>query len=601
MTDMDASTNNKYLVLALELLRLDDLRIAWMAMGFGQPPKLLKAGFINEMAKRLSWPDEAAFQAFFSTLPEALREAITIGAFEHFVDVGPLEKRYGITIIELTGKHVFRDEYSITNESFFGFFRVYNQVTLFMLEPFRIAFSAHLPKPKGYSAASLTGEPEDSWNNEEAVYESLPLALNALGPVLASDANDVLARKGLNKTQLKALRAACDYKTFPVASSYGLDALGLLARFLAAMGYRPAKKPSPPDGFEFLKATLATFLDQPKGEYYESYSRGPALEMAMLSDQLSRRPGHRVEMGNRSPGRYTFAAALRQAAKTASWYAADDIVKAILYQGHPLGFISQADEVYSLLLKGETLEYKGRIYGDRYENAIEIEPRLHERIIAGPTFKAYCYLMAALGVVEIAERQPPLDVKRKGKCVPLCAYDCLYAFRVTSLGRYVLGLSDEKPAEPPRVFEAIADNELPLVAFRGQSLERRLFLESIGQSLGSERFRVTDESFSSGCADSKAVAKKAADFRRLICDKPAPHWQRLFLRSEAKAAALGKPSQAYVFKAPTDRDTLRALSEAPSLKGLFSRAEGGLIVVQLSDYKKFTKAAQALGFRPQEP
>jgi len=184
--------------------------------------------------------------------------------------------------------------------------------------------------------------------------------------------------------------------------------------------------------------------------------------------------------------------------------------------------------------------------------------------------------MAALGVVEIAEREPPLDLERKGKRVPVCAYDCLYAFRVTALGRYVLGFSDEKPSEPVRVFEAIADPELPLIAFRGRSLERRLFIESIGEPLGSERFRVTDASFSSGCSDAKAVARKVADFRRLIGQKPAPHWERLFSRTQAKASALGKPGHAYVFKAPAEPEVLRALIEAPSLRGLYARAEGGL-------------------------
>jgi len=598
---MNDKALRKRITETLAQLRLEDLRLAWMAFDLGQPPKLPKAGLVDELAELLSWPDETAFRAFFASLTDALREAIQTGSFERFVDAPPLEKRYGITIIERTKSYSYEYGYSIAKGSRFGFFRVYNESTLVLLEPFRIAFAERLPKPVGYHAEPLTEVPDGAWNNEEAVYESLPLALAAIAPLVAANKDGTLARKGLKKAQLQALRAACDYQTFPLASGYGLDALELLARYLAAMLYKPPRKPSPPDGFEFLKATLATFLDQPKGEYYESYSRGPALEMALLSDHLSGRPGHRLDTGFQSPGRATFAAALRQAAQDTLWRSADEVVRAIRYQDHPLGFVSQTEERYALALKGESLEHRGATYEDRYSDAITIEPRLHDRLVAGPTFKAYCYLMAALGVVEIAEREPPLDLERKGKRVPVCAYDCLYAFRVTALGRYVLGFSDEKPSEPVRVFEAIADPELPLIAFRGRSLERRLFIESIGEPLGSERFRVTDASFSSGCSDAKAVARKVADFRRLIGQKPAPHWERLFSRTQAKASALGKPGHAYVFKAPAEPEVLRALIEAPSLRGLYARAEGGLLVVQAADYKKFIKAVEALGFRPEEP
>ncbi len=585
---------------ALEGLRVEDLKLAWQSLDIGPAPKLQKVDLVLELALNLSWPDETVFRLFFSGLSPLARDAIERGAFERFVDADELSARHRVRILERAKRYNYEysDRYELADGLGLGFFRVYDGSTIFMLEPFRLAFAAYLPKPAGYNAEPLTETPRDVYNNEEAVFESLPLALMALGPLVQADSEGGLARKGLGKAKLKELRAACAYKDFPAASAYGLDSLELLARFLSAMTYRLPKRRAPPDAFEFLRSTIATFLGQPSGTYFETYARGQALEHAMLIDHLSRKPGCRVDLGFKAASRETFSLALRQAAAEPAWLKADDVVRSLGYRALPLGFLSPQNESYSLCLKGESLSYRGRDYGEGYSSIIDLEPILHDRLVAGPLFKAYCYLMAALGIVEIAEREPPLDLTRKGKAAPVCAYDCLYAFRVTALGRYVLGLAKEKPAEPERVYEAIADPELPLVAFRGRSLERRLFLESIGEPLGSERFRVTVESLCSGCADAKAVAAKAADFRRLICDEPAPHWERLFSRAEARAASLGKPSMAYVFKAPADREAQAALLESPALRRLFSRAEGGLIVVRGEDYKKFLKAAWALGYRP---
>jgi len=587
---------------ALESLRLEDLRLAWQALDRGPPPKLPKIDFVRELAWNLSWPDEASFRLFFTGLSPLVREAIELGAFERFIDAEALSARHHTPVIVdvKRNRYYYELEYCLPDDLGLGFFRAYDDCTIFMLEPFRLAFREVLPKPEGYHALPLSSEPSNVYNNEDAVHESLPLALSAIAPLIAADGDGHLARKGLGKAKLRELRASCAFKDFPLASAFGLDALELLARFLSAMSYRPAKLSSPPNAYDFLRSVVTTFLDQPMAAYFETYARGQALEMDLLIDHLSRKPGCRVDLGFKSESRETFSMVLRQAASEPAWLKADDVVRSLRYRGLPLSFLPPQHEAYALCLKAEAMTCRGRSYDSEYSSSIDLAPILHERLMAGPLFKAYCYLMAALGVVEIAEREPPLDILRKGKRLPVSAYDCLYAFRVTALGRYVLGLSEEKPAEPERSFEAIADPELPLVAFRGRSLERRLFLESIGEPLGSERFRVTVESLIAGCADAKAVAAKVADFRRLICATPAPHWERLFSVAESRSAALGKPGLAYVFKAPADRDCQRPLLESAPLRGLFHRAEGGLLVVRAEDYKKFLKAAKALGYRPEE-
>lgn len=591
----------KVMLASLSSLRLEDLRKALIDLSGSKSFKGNKAAFVEALAQLLSWKNSEEFESFFGSLPPALREAIERGCFYRFVDIHPLEKRHGITILESQTRFSCYIELSIRASSRFGLFRIVDDGTLEMPEAFRQAFRPWLPKPEGYEAQPLDIQPTNTWSNEGAAFESLRLALKAIAPLIKHDYDNSLPRKGLSKTSLKALRAASGFPTFPIATRYGLDALELLTRFSACISELPDKKVDDIDTLEYLRSSLALFLKQDQGAHYESYMRGPYFEINVLSDHLSRKPGTRIDLEPFSKGRVSFAAALRQAATVGCWYRAEDIVQAMILHGHSLGFMSEQDESYAFYVKGEAFEDHGRLHAqDVYEDTIQLQPLYHNRLITGPLFKAYCYLMAALGTVEISETEPPLDLVRKGKKQALCAYDCLYAFRVTELGRYCLGLSEQKPSEAAREYEAIADPDLPFVAFRGQSLEHRLFLESIGERLGQDRFRVSEVSLCAHCTNDRELAKKIADFRRLICKKPALHWESLFYRAMAKATAFASPQKAYIFSAPSDHASLQTLVQSPSLAGLFVRAEGGLIVVEEKNYRRFMKAAKALGYRPPE-
>jgi hypothetical protein len=248
-------------------------------------------------------------------------------------------------------------------------------------------------------------------------------------------------------------------------------------------------------------------------------------------------------------------------------------------------------------IRADTITLDGIAYNpDMYDDYIEPSPLLRDRILVKPLFKAYCYLMAALGVLEIAETEPPLILERGKKTMSLSPYDGLAAFRVTGFGAWCLGLTAERPAAPKQRFEAIVDDELPIVTFKGQSLERKLFLDSIGAKLGDERYRVTETSFSAGCKTVAEIESRVQNFKRLITLNPPELWQRIFTKALTKARTFVRPLVAYVFQLPPDQEFRREFLAYRTLDKLYLKGEGGVIIVMEKDYQKFCKVAEALGF-----
>jgi len=579
----------------LSHFRLEDLKHMHYALAESDLKNPKKADLAIAIARLVAWKDAEAFGSFFSTLPPALQDALTQGTFSQFVDVKRLETTYHIKIIKANDGYSYSFEHQFVPKSRFGFFLIYDGSTLRLPPLLMDVFARYMPKPARYDAIPMQTPPAAACTMEHAVFETMPLAIDALAAKLNSYGRGDIPRKGLLKAELKACRAASGFGMFSVASRLGLDAMELFARFIACFVPGTIARPAEPD--KFIQTAVQRFLRCKYVAGTMTGYEGSSFEMWSLTDHLQRKPGTEFIPSTQVPSRQCFLEALNTAAKSGGWYDANDVIESIRLHGQFFAFASEQDEYYSLRIKADAMTLDGVEYEpDMYDDYIEPSPPIRDRLVAVPLFKAYCYLMAALGVLEIAETEPPLVLERGGKMLPISPYDGLSAFRVTNFGAWCLGLSEERPTAPKQRFEAIIDDELPIVTFKGQSLERKLFLESIGTKLGDERYRVTETSFSSGCKSVADIESRVLNFKRLLADDPPELWQRIFTKAVTKARALVRPRNAYVFQLPPDQDFRREFLAYRALDGLYIKGEGGVIIVMEKDYPKFMKAAEALGF-----
>jgi hypothetical protein len=337
----------------------------------------------------------------------------------------------------------------------------------------------------------------------------------------------------------------------------------------------------PQDGQSEVKALVSAFFSEKS--LYKGYINPPdrhSLEFNVLFDHISKYSDYSLSYGSDlPPSRKIFHTVLMFCAKDGGTFDADKIALYIYRTVQNFTFYTTNIERY-IKLRADTVTMDGITYAASYND--EFSPRgiITYPLLTAPLFKAYCYLFAALGILEITQTMPPLARLQKEKNYPLSPYDSLKTFRVTEFGKWCLELTEKRPARPKAEYQAIADKELLLVTVQGNSLERTLYLDKIGRKLGQDRWRISPDSFIAGCVDKKQIEDRIAKFKMLIDPDPAPHWRALFENAVNRSGLFDKAlPDMPVYRLPPDLSVAEELLQDTEFRSLVHRAEGGFLVV----------------------
>jgi hypothetical protein len=436
------------------------------------------------------------------------------------------------------------------------------------------------------------------FNNALEISGSLPLLCEALPAALAEtleepDKEYTYERyhnlRPFNKKQLNALRGRCGFKQFPPVYEKTPDPLDLAARFILCMtGLKPQR---PEDGQDGLKKLVEEFfvLNKDKKDLDDNDSyKWNYFEIHVLTAHLRKKSLSWGHYRGPPPSRQIFLKILTMIAKDGRWFSPLSLARYVLINERLFNFILPQLEdrlsirALSVVIDGVTFKYD---YG---ETGFSPLAAFRFDLLLRPLFNAYCYLFAALGLLEITQKKAPEPVTATGgKTKPISPYDALEAVRITDLGRWCLGLSEEQPGRLQEQYEAIADNELLLVTVRGFSFERTLYLDSIGEKLGEDRWRISPRSFISGCTGKPEIEERINKFRRLIDKNPAPHWEALFSNVLERSGFQNRIVPAAAYYMGGSRDLFEELLNDPALSSCAMRAEGGMLLVPDKLKKKF--------------
>lgn len=582
---------------AVAELRLADIKDIWKSFELAPIKHANKEFYSAALSALLSWPNSQEYEVFSKRLAPWLQEALAIGAYEPFIDVRELERKHGQKLFEKNRKSYYMFDDVVSLHPSLAAFTVVGDHHITLNHAIRLALKKVIPEPATLHPKPIPQAPGTTvWSVENELFASIELALRLIHTFAENDAGAKTSR-GVNKSTIKTWRANSGYASFPIAGRLGLDALDLMGRFLSALSSHPPK--NPPDDVPFyIKNKIIIFLEQKALNYFQAERVGYELDLKLFSDHIRRSPGYRDFENSASAARMAFESVIKKLAKQDAWYLADELAHSCLMRDKFIAHFARTLESELITVNVQSLQVGTDQYQTVYiHDTVPLSGDIIERIFYQPLIKGYCYLLAAFGLLDICEQEPEKIATRNGKKEALCPYDALYAIRVTPLGRYCLGITDAKPQPPPRVFEAIADAELPVVTYRGNSAERKLFLSDIGESLGPELFRISDASFTSHCTSLAEIEATIKNFKRLVDPNPAPHWQELFNRALAKFAALKTPEPAYLFPAPSDPALLNDLLNIPGMRELVLRVEGGYLAVKYHHTKRFVRLARSAGFR----
>jgi len=543
------------------------------------------------------------FQKWFASLPPYLSRAIEEASFKGYVDAALVQKLAGESVSAGT-RFSYYERYRINPNLRLGIFDLYiryKRTLLFMKPLFRRLMASFLPTPPQYSVRPAAQRESQGWSAAETLSESMPLLLRSIDRLLEDQSNhDKILRRGLNKAAIKELRKSSAFPSFPVGAEAGTDSIDLITRFLMIDPKQSAAS-GKKDVRDFIKEVVTTFfVTPPSGQIVSHYLLiDSSFEYSVLLPHVSKGRGPRLRRSFFDyfpPARSIFYQMVNLMAELGGWYDVNEAAESIRMQALPFTICRYDYGTSELIVKGEELVLpEGTIEVDVWEKGFVPDIYLSHVLITRPLFKGYCYLMASLGLLEIEEEEPEKLLVKNGRHLPISPFEGLSWVRVTPFGAWCLGTSQEKPELRQVHYEAIADRELPLVTYRGQSLECKVFLEQIGTPIGEDRFRISEASFIRDCRNGAEIEHRIDEFKRLIAREPAGHWEELFSRVRERARLFEHEEPCVMIRLPEDRELRRLFLEEKKLSSLVVRAEGGRIVVPQRNYKKLRKALEEFG------
>ena len=574
-------------------LYVEDLSNAYRCLAGMEPVFKAKNELCKQVALLLDFNDQEEFDIFFGKLPLYLQEVIQRGAYEHFLDIRSLDALVEEPlIVKMKKRYSYQEVWSINPIFRLGLFEALNQFELELHPVFVKFFSLWIPKPSGYFLQPLTEIEGTLWSDHLEVSEVIPLLVEAASQLMKTKTREDVARKGLLKGNIKSLRASCALEPFPVASSYGLDPIELFVQILAHLEAKAFKRPE--DGEAFVKTLVQRFFFDP-GQTAKGIN-GTALEYFCLLSQFSKSVyTHSVEIKNQS--RNGMKELLQQMYGDGNWFSIENLFQSFILHGNSCGFWNNEILSRILYMRGDVIETEfGPYIPDPYDKGFHARGVLRQMLFEKPLFKAYCYLFAVLGLVEIREKPAPLILKKNEKMYPLTPYEGICSMKVTPFGAWCLDFTDERPAVKKGKFETIADSKLLLVTFKGLSLERKLFLEQIGDPMGTERFKISEVSFIRGCDNPVEIRSRIERFKKLIEPNPSERWLSFFSMIEQRATLFAHGEAVLLYTFPDDAAIREMFALDPAFRKIIIRAEGNRIVIKKKEQALFKKLLAGHGY-----
>ncbi|MDR2495358.1 MAG: hypothetical protein LBD24_09080 [Spirochaetaceae bacterium] len=572
------------LVAAIASGGADYLAGAYFSLFCCVPASKPAADLIYDAAARLDFPSAAAFESWFRKLFPYARQILFRAAFTDFAPVPALEKETGLPLLAPDPAVPDRLAWRISPAPGINFLTLSCEYGCYALSlpPWlrRIAANFLEPPPTFHLSGCRTEERALSgelWNNSLDAAEGFGTLLRALFAKRPARDADLFSRMKKKKEERAALRAAAGIPAFQADAPDNID---LLTRFMLCMYRYPIHKF---DGPAEIKRVVGAFFAEAPAQSAAQRSDRRFVEYALLMGHTGRVPPFFSGTAT-PPSRGLFQCVLQYIAQEALWFDAEKLIERLRITGGDFSFCDPFTE-RGFRVKGEILEIRGLSYTS--EGEFRPTGMVRHDLLTRPLFQAYCFLFAALGLLEITEKEPALFRVHRGARLPLSPFERLEAVRITEFGRWCLDLRPSPP-QATRAYPACADSELPVVVLEGRAPECRLYLDTIGEKLDENIWRVSAGSFIAGCASKKEIQDRIRRFTTLIDPDPGLHWRAVFRTALERAGLFKMPrSDMILYDLPYEADIVAELMDDEEFRAVIHRVEGGMVAVSSQNQPRF--------------
>lgn len=212
--------------------------------------------------------------------------------------------------------------------------------------------------------------------------------------------------------------------------------------------------------------------------------------------------------------------------------------------------------------------------------------------IAYPYIKAYLFMLAGFGFVEVAYDAKPQENARS-------YFDGLRYVRLTDLGKYALGLTEVyemKEKEEVKCFELDDSNLIATSVVSPNPYET--VLAGMAEHISKKMYKVTYESFLAGCHSKGDIVSRVRLFRDYVCKTPPAVWENFFSQVLNRWQPMQAPKKQYtLYQIPQDNKELqRIILSDPVIRKCCVKAEGFLLLVDTALLKVFKETLLKYGF-----
>ena len=390
-------------------LTIEQLTRAFHSLAGKDPVGKQKYEVCKQVARLLDFDDQQGFDLFFASLPPYLQELIQRAAFEQIVDIRSLKTSVEEPLVVKESMwYTYHSSLRPNPALRVGLFAALSEHELQIYPAFAAYFPSWLPKPALYTLQPLSAIEGTPWSVNLEISSVMPLLVEAAAEMMKSKFEDDVIRKGLLKRDIKNLRASCALEPFAVASSYGLDPIELFVQALVHLKEKALTRPA--DGESFVKELVQRFFFDPK--LTSKDMNGVELEYYTLLGQFSK-SAYAYSVEFKYQVRKSLKDLLLQMYGGGEWFSVENLFQSFVMHGNEFELWNSDILDRVLFLRGDAIETElGSYTPSPYDKGFRAQGTLKRMLFEKPLFKAYCYLFAVLGLVEIGEKPAPLVLSK---------------------------------------------------------------------------------------------------------------------------------------------------------------------------------------------
>ncbi|MGK7396919.1 MAG: hypothetical protein ACNS62_20250 [Candidatus Cyclobacteriaceae bacterium M3_2C_046] len=522
-----------------------------------------------------SYSNKDIFEGFYASIDPVRKKVIEKGMWKPLLHREELEEIYKEPIVEEVNiwsnyKEV-RIKKSINNEwpgcifldKYRDRFQSENRiascnVVLYLPLFLKVLYSTHVPKPKYYFLEPVLKVNKD-WltvSFEKDILTSLPLLVTfSAQQKIKYNKNEAPSTASVAK-----MAKSLQLDDFPLLEDYRIRSL-MLAGFLGPEFKSKAFKGS---SLQMLKKLFENVEKRLKTQYFLPFLKG-----------LNRLNQYEFDLQIT----HTVLNVIKNSPQD-QWILFENL-KTFLYSRH-----------YHLVPISSFYVYNQIEYLDKYQhfnNNLKAE-LFQEKAIALPNLAGHLFCLGAWGVLDLA-----LDPQVPER---YSIYDKLVAYRLTSLGAYLLGLSSSYDTSLIGQSSVLKFDEQSLVIMvEGDTRWSDILLEDFTKKIGHNRYVFSPEKLMKDCRTKKQLQDRIQLFKNLVNQELPPFWENYLLQLENNSNDIKSRNYVTVFQlSAQNKDLHLKVAQDEILRSLIIKAEGYQIIVNNLDLYAFYDRMKALGY-----